>query len=373
MTRPKRLLVVAGEGSGDAFAAPVVARLGVEAFGLGGPALEGVGCHVLVHLAGVAAMGIGTVAVRAAALLDAWRRLLRAVDRERPAAALLVGFSEFNARLGPRLRQRGIRVLWYAPPQIWAWRRGRGARLCRASDAFALILPFEARAWEPSGAPVHYVGHPALEAEYAESESARALAGADADQSLVALLPGSREHEVHTHLPLLLGAFLALRRRCPGLGARVLLASSLDPRSCDWARRLGRSHGIPGLALGMAPVLRAFDLALAVSGTATLEAALAGVPPVIVYRPGLVAGAWARCALLVPWVGLPNLVLEQAAFPELLGRAAQPEAIAERARGLLENPGPARAACHRVREALGRGLDRAPSARVAELVAPWLL
>ncbi|HEX4475938.1 MAG TPA: hypothetical protein VH142_12725, partial [Polyangiaceae bacterium] len=156
------LLVVAGEGSGDALAAPVVAALGAGAFGMGGPRLARAGAELLVDQRGVAVMGV------TAALTSAWThalaglRIIRETDRRRPTAALLVGYSEFNGWLAPRLRRRGLSVLWYAPPQVWAWRPARARRIVPHVDAVALLLPFEAPIWERAGARATYVGHPGV-------------------------------------------------------------------------------------------------------------------------------------------------------------------------------------------------------------------
>jgi lipid-A-disaccharide synthase len=365
------LLVVAGEGSGDRLAAPVLERLRTPSFGLGGPAMAEQGCRLVADQSELAAMGIGSVLWRAGRLARAWQKLGAAIRADHPRAALLVGFSEFNARLAPRLRQRGTRVLWYSPPQIWAWRSGRGARLARASDLMALILPFEQAAWERWGARAHYVGHPALEVRYPPRELARAALGVSATAELVAVLPGSREQEVRVHLPLLLDAFAELARRRPGLRAVVIVARTLAPEVGAWVARRARASGADTLALGVPELFSAFDLALAKSGTGTLEAALARVPPVIVYRPGPVTAWWARRTLGVPLVGLPNLVLGERAFPELLAQSARPGRIAAEAHGLLLDRSRAIRACDRVREAL-RGGERAPSARVADLIAPWL-
>jgi lipid-A-disaccharide synthase len=330
------------------------------------------GCRLVVDQSEVAAMGIGSVLGRAGHLARAWQRLGAAIRAQRPGAALLVGFSEFNARLAPRLRGAKTRVLWYAPPQIWAWRPDRGARLAGTSDLMALILPFERRAWERWGARVEYVGHPALEVQYPSPKLARASLGVSAPPNdLVALLPGSREHEVRVHLPLVLDAFAELRRRRPGVRGVVVVARCLSPEVGAWVARSARSRGVGTLALGVPELLAAFDLAIVKSGTVTLEAALAGVPPVIVYRPGPVTALWARRALRVPWVGLPNLVLGERAFPELLAQNARPDRIADEAERLLEDRSQAISACDRVREALGQ-VAQPPSARVADLIAPWL-
>jgi lipid-A-disaccharide synthase len=372
VTQPTGLLVVAGEGSGDRLAAPVLERLNVPSFGLGGPAMAAQGCRLVADQSDVAAMGLGSVVARAGRLVRAWQKLGAAIRSERPRVSLLVGFSEFNARLAPRLRRGGSHVLWYAPPQIWAWRPSRGSRLSRSSDALALTLPFEQAIWARWGARAHYVGHPALELRFATREVARTSLGTPPTGDLVALLPGSREQEVRGHLPLLLDAFAELARRRPGIGAAVIVAPCLRPEVGTWVARRARKSGLRALALGVPELLPAFDLALAVSGTVTLEAALARVPPVIVYRPGPIATFWARRELCVPYVGLPNLVLGEPAFPELLAQDARADRIGAAAHRLLEDRSRAIDACDRVRGALGRGIEQPPSARVADLIAPWL-
>jgi lipid-A-disaccharide synthase len=142
------LLVIAGEASGDRAAAAVVGRLdGVRAFGLGGPALASRGVDLVGDLRASTALGLGEVGARAGRVLLAWRAVVRAARRDRPRAALLVNYTEFNARLAPRLHAAGTRVLWYGAPQVWAWRPGRARSLRRWIDRMAVMLPFEEATW----------------------------------------------------------------------------------------------------------------------------------------------------------------------------------------------------------------------------------
>ncbi len=138
------LLVVAGEASGDRAAAAVVARLaGVRAFGMGGAALASSGAELLGDLRDLTALGVGETAARAFDIARAFRAIRRAAKTRRPRAALLVNYTEFNARLAPQLHDAGVRVLWYGAPQIWAWRAGRAPSLRRGIDRMAVVLPFE--------------------------------------------------------------------------------------------------------------------------------------------------------------------------------------------------------------------------------------
>ena len=370
-------MIVAGEPSGDAMAAPVLARLHVPAFGMGGPALRDAGLERLIDLAGVSAMGFGGVLARAPAIARAALCLLRAARRRRPRAALLVGYSEFNAWLGPRLRRLGIRVLWYSPPQIWAWRSGRGPALARACDRMALILPFEQALWRGLGADAHYVGHPALERPVERRDVARRRVGLTPYAEYVALLPGSRPAELTAHLEPMLDALALLRAERGALDGRVLLSPALPERSVRWAERMTQEKRASLLSGWAVESLAGFDIALAASGTVTLESTLAGVPPVIIYRTGRLAFALARRLLHVEWVGLPNIVLGERAFPELLQDAVTAEAIAREALRLLDARDRGAGYCQRVRDALdvadGSVPGGSPSARVARLLAPWLV
>ncbi len=361
------LLVVAGEASGDDLAAAVVRRIGVPAFGYGGPALAAAGARVGGRLDS-AAMGLADPLRRVAALASALARVAREVGRAPPRAALLVGMSEPNARLAPWLRRRGVRVLWYAPPQIWAWRANRAPGIRRSVDRLAVVLPFERDLWRSHGADAHYVGHVAL-GRRASRADARSVTELASDATAVALLPGSRAGEVRRLLPVLLQAASRLAPR--GIVTRALLAPHLDRRVRSEARDLARAHGVE-CCVGL-EALRAFDVALTCSGTATLECAAAGVPPVVVYRTDALTGFVARRLLTTPHVALPNVLLGRRAFPELLLGEVRADRVATAALTALAHRTALLHACREVRQALEAGAppQGAPLA-VARLLEPWL-
>lgn len=371
------LLVVAGEASGDAMAAPVVARLGAQAFGLGGAALAAERVELVANLTATAVMGLGAVAGRAPRIARIAVELLGEARRRRPRAALLVGYSEFNAWLGPRLRALDTRVLWYGAPQIWAWRAGRAARARRACDRMALVLPFEETLWRSQGVDARYVGHPALEHALGDRAALRARLGLTPYAEYLAVLPGSRPHEVRRHLEPMLRAVALLRAERGAVDARVIVASSLDARSAAWVRRRAAHAAVETLATPAPEALGAFDVALAKSGTATLECALAEVAPVVVYRAGRLSALLAKRLLRVREVGLPNLVLGENVFPELLQERVTAQELARAARPLLDDRAGAVRQCRRVAETLRAALPRGPSEpgaseRVARMMRPWL-
>jgi len=375
----EELLVVAGEASGDRAAAAVLARLTemgapLRAFGLGGAALAASGMELVTDLRHTTALGVGEVARRAWDIALGHRRLMQALGRRKPRVALLVNYSEYNARLAPSLRARDIRVLWYGAPQIWAWRPGRARILRRSVDRMAVMLPFEEPLWRDQGVDAHYVGHPAREGVVMHRELARTHLGLTPLAACVAIMPGSRPHEVMSLLRPMLEGFDRVRRDRASVDGRVLLASSLDPRTRADATLLARSMHVPvyevDAQLGATSVLEAFDATLCASGTAALEATLARAVPIVAYRVGLATELAARVFLGTPNVALPNVLLGRRAFAELLQREVQPKRFAQELARALDGRRELLLACDEVETILGAA--RTPSQEVARMLVPWL-
>jgi lipid-A-disaccharide synthase len=347
---------------------------GVDAFGLGGPALDAVGADLVGDLRASTALGVGESGMRAAGVLRAWGAVRRAARRRRPRAAILVNYSEFNGWLAPRLSAAGVRVLWYGAPQVWAWRAGRTQRLRRTVDRMAVVFPFEEPTWRAAGVDAHYVGHPALEAVRLDRSAARATLGLTPFAATVAVLPGSRPHEVRRLLRPMLEAYERVRSDRASVDARVLVASSLDDATRAWAEEVAREWHVPTYDVdprtGAINVLSAFDAALCASGTASLEAALARAIPVVAYRVGFATEVAARALLRTPDVALPNVLLGRRAFTELLQRDVRADRLAEALTDALDRRAEHLVACDEVEARLAGGRD--PSVRVARMLEPWL-
>ncbi len=372
------LIVVAGEASGDRAAAAVISKLppSVRAFGMGGGALGAEGVDLVADLRATTALGVAEVAVRALAIARAYARIRVAIARRKPAAALLVNYTEFNTRLARVLWARGTRVLWYGAPQIWAWRSARAIPLRRSIDRMAVMLPFEEPLWRSLGVNATYVGHPALEERRGDRLSARELLGLTPQAWAVALLPGSRPHEVRRLLAPMLVGYEAVRKEHASVDARLLLASSLDGPTRDWARAMAASAHVEAVDVdaraGMGFALPAFDAALCASGTASLECALARVVPVVCYRVGWVTELAARAVLKTAHVALPNILLGRAAFPELLQRRAKPTLMAKSLARALSKRDSYLGACTELEGVLGADTHKNASVAVARMLEPWL-
>jgi len=369
------LLVVAGEASGDRAAAAVVRSLsGARCFGLGGQALASAGCSLVADLRDSTALGVGEVAARALSIGGALARVVTEARRRKPRAALLVNYTEFNARVAHVLHDAGVRVLWYIAPQIWAWRAARARTLRRNIDRMAVILPFEEELWRKEGIDAHYVGHPAMEDPGLTRVLAREALGLTPYAWAIAILPGSRPHEVKKLLRPMLEAYDIVRRERASVAARVLLAPSLDDDTRAWAcaearaRRVDIAHVDP--ARGAQAFLRAFDASLCASGTAALEAALARAIPIVTYKVGLLTELAARRFLRTEHVALPNVLLQRRAFPELVQRDLTVARLASTLGEVLETRDEMLRACAEVEKILGP--KKSPSAEVTRMLRPWL-
>lgn len=326
-----RVLLVAGEASGDVHAAKVAAALlrdGAEIRAVGGPALEAAGADLVEHIDALAVLGFVEVVSKLPRILTLQRTLERMLEREPFDLFLGVDSPGFNLRLAGRARRRGIPVLHYIGPQIWAWRAHRLQTLRRVTNHVALVLPFEKPLYDAAGVPATFVGHPLLE---------DAIEGSEAPDCDLGLLPGSRPQEVSRHLPILLRAAAQVQRQRPQLRIRISCAASLPRGPFETAVRRA---GFPSDIVDTGParsLLSRSRASLVASGTATLEAALVGNPFAVFYRMHAVNFAVVRRLVHLPYVSLANLVAETEVVREYLQDAADPETLAREALQLLED------------------------------------
>jgi len=328
-----RLMIVAGEPSGDAHAAALVEALRVEApdtvfefFGSAGPQMRAAGVEAVVRADDLAIIGIVEVGRAFGRFWKAFGKLRLAAAARQPHAAILVDWPEFNLRLAKALHRRGIRVIYYISPQLWAWRSYRIRSMRRDLDLLMSILPFEVDWFAKRGmTKVEYVGNPLagkVQARYDREEFCR-VNELNPACPIVALLPGSRHSELINILPPMLDAAWALAQENPNLQFAIVIAPN---RSADEARGIVAGH--PAAASLLAKLcfierqtreaLAAADAAAIASGTATLEAALLSTPMVIVYKQSAVN--WYTLGSLThpDHYGLPNLLVGRRMLTELM-------------------------------------------------------
>jgi len=368
---PRRVLVVAGEASGDAHAARFVRALQalgpVRVRAVAGPALRAAGAETVVPQERLAVIGFSGIVAKLPLLLRTRRALLDELDSFRPDVVVLVDYPGFNLRLGPLLKARGARVLYYIAPQVWAWHAERAREMAAWVDRLAVVFPFEEPLFREAGVPTTFVGHPLLDdlaPEVGESQF-RAELGVGQEARLVGLLPGSRPGEWRAHGRTLLELGARLCEGRPDVVPVLALAPALEPAGVR-----GPTVGPVRVVRGRTHAVQAYAACAAVaSGTATLETALFGTPHAIVYRVGWLNHAIARRVVRLPHIGLPNIVAGREVAPEFLQGAFRSDPLAERLGRWLDDPAAAaaqRSGLEVVRERLG---GAGASRRVAELIA----
>jgi lipid-A-disaccharide synthase len=321
----------------------------IRFFGLGGDAMAAAGLDPVAHSDEVAVVGIVEVLRELPRIRHVFHRLLSAVEKRRPELAVLVDFPDFNLRLARRLQRRGVPVLYYVSPQVWAWRRGRVGTIARLVKRMLVLFPFEVDVYRGHELEVEHVGHPLVD-EVPELPSVWEREADLPERPTLALLPGSRNSEVRRILPPMLrsAAVVAARSGAGGPGTdagnesarvRLIQAPTVDR---DLVHRL---IGASPLASEDLEIVRSdrfaaiagSHLALCASGTATLEVGLLGTPMVVVYRVSPLTGLIGRWLVDLPFVSLVNLVLGRHVVRELLQKEAAEAGITEAARELLSS------------------------------------
>jgi len=341
----RRILLVAGEASGDVHGADLLDALrerlpNVEVFGIGGARLRAAGMETIADAGELGIVGVTEVVGRLRTLLRVYRELADRIRRTPPDLCVLIDFPEFNLRLARIAKQVQVPVLYYIAPQVWAWRRGRVRKIARLVDRLAVVFPFEPDLYAGQLAGVEFVGHPLLDRVRPSRRREETLAahGLDPSRQTVLLLPGSRPKEIEYLLPRLVAAVRVLGSN--GRYQFPLALAHTVPRELVERQLAGSGVDVRVIGGDTYDLIAAADIALVTSGTATLECALLECPMVIVYRVSPVT--WTLGRLLVRGVthlGMPNIVAGREIVPELLQRRATGEAIAAAARAILDEPG----------------------------------
>lgn len=338
------ICLVAGDPSGDQHAARLIQALtartpDLTCTGLGGPAMRQAGVSLLDDLTTAAAIGPFDAARHFAKFLRARRRLEASLKIHRPDLAILVDFGDYNLPvIAPLVKRYGVPVLYYVSPQVWAWGRWRLRYIRRYVNRMVVFFPFEEAFYRREGIPVTCVGHPLVEhaKPTLSKEEATQRFGLNPWRMTVGLLPGSRADEVRRHLPLLLDAARHLAWDMPGVQFLLPKATTVSPSALGaW---LSRARVEVLTANGhLADALQLMDGAIVASGTATLEAAVCGVPMVVVYRTSWPTYLIARSVVRIPWIALVNVVTERTVVPEFVQHQATPKRIAHALTRLLRD------------------------------------
>ncbi len=342
MHSPINILIIAGEASGDLHGGRLVQALLTAQpesciFGIGGDDMAAAGMELFFHIRDMAVVGFTEVIRHIPFLRRVMRTLETEVARRRPDVAILIDYPGFNLRLAERLHARGIKILYYIAPQVWAWGAGRIPKMAKVLDEMAVVFPFEVALFQNAGLPTTFVGHPLMEGLSPKLSRRQFFARYDFHEGrpLLGLLPGSREHEIERLLPDMIATAQLLRRRRPDLQIAVAEAPALP----DGLYQKYCSAGeIKTIANATYEVMKESTACLVCSGTATLETACFGTPLAIVYRTSRLSYLIGKRLVKLPYIGLANVVMDQKIAPEFVQDDFTPEAAAAALAPLLFEP-----------------------------------
>lgn len=337
-----RVMLSCGEASGDFYAGALARALtarapGLDLFGFGGPRCRESGVRLIGDYAGLSVTGL-TEAVRVLpATFAMLRRLVAAATATPPDALVLVDYPDFNFQLMKRLAPRGVRVVYYVTPQLWAWRKGRMRAMQRHVTLALPIFPFEEALYRDAGVPVRFLGHPLVDAvaapdpdpavRAARQRALRTSLGLDPHRPTVALLPGSRHNELARLVPVVAAALPAIAARVAGV--QFVVACAPGRHREDFAAILAARPGTPVVEQRTDDVLAAADVVVTASGTATAQTALHTRPMVVIYKLSPLTYALGKPLVTIDTYAMANLIAGERIVPELIQDACTPAAIAD--------------------------------------------
>jgi lipid-A-disaccharide synthase len=371
-----KIMLVAGEASGDQLGGRLMAALKakqdhIRFIGVGGPRMEREGLKSLFPMNEMSVMGLTEVVPHIPHLLKRISQTADYAKSEKPDVVITIDAPDFSFRVGKKLKGKGIPLVHYVAPSVWAWREGRAKKIAGFLDHLLALLPFEPPYFEKEGLPTTFIGHSAVEERHdGDGERFRAQHGLTANQKLLAVLPGSRNSEVKRLLPVFRKVIDDIARKFPDARIVVPTVSKVVDTVTDEMKSWPLDPIIVATDQERHDAFAAADCALAASGTVSLELAIAGVPHVIAYQVNAVTGWIAKRLIKIDTVTIVNLVLGTKLIPEFL----QDKCKAKKIIPVLENlmaDSPERAAqidgFDKACTMLGFG-DRPPSEKAAEQI-----
>ncbi len=378
LSKARRLMIVAGEASGDLHGGALAEALlkrdpSLQIVGFGGNAMRRAGVEILFDVSKLGVVGIFEVLVH---LKSVWAAYRLAVQMLRKGMDLLVliDYPDFNLRLAKAAKRLGVPVIYYISPQIWAWRSGRIKTIAERVDLMLVIFPFEKQIYTEAGVPCEFVGHPLVDEvasvrlKHPSKSAYLEGVGFSTSGTTVGILPGSRRREVSSLLPEMLQAMVLLSKEIANLQILIPVAPSL---SKEWVAGLAQHYAVPIRCVEgeFQEVLRASDVIVVASGSATLQAALARTPMVIVYKLSPLTYWIARRLIHLKSIGLVNIVAGKPIVPELIQGDASAERISAEVGRLLRDD----EARERMRQALKEVADRLGAAGASNRAATIIL
>ena len=342
----KRILIIAGEASSDMHAANLIKDIksldkDVDFFGLGGNNMKGAGASILHNIVHLAFIGPGGLFKHYVTLKKIYRSLCKQIDANPPDCAILIDYAEFNLRVARHLKSLDVPIIYYISPQVWAWGLWRIKTIRQLIDKMLVFFRFEEKLYKEHNVDAVFIGHPLLSIVKVTStkEQIKKELGLYNSNKLIGVVPGSRESEIKNILPIMLKACEIIRS---GMGSEktsfVLPLASTISESCIREISDKTSVNIKIVKGNTYNALSACDCAMVTSGTATLEAALLGIPMTIIYKANFLTYILTKSVIRLPFIGLANIVAGKNIVPEFLQYKAKPEKIAAYMMRLLSEP-----------------------------------
>jgi lipid-A-disaccharide synthase len=337
----KRVMIIAGEASGDLHGAKLVRAMrkknnSLFFCGIGGQSMKDAGVRILVDASKLAVVGITEAFFKMPNLLKGMAVAKKKLKTLHPDLLILIDFPDFNLNVAATAKKLGIPVLYYIGPQIWAWRPGRVKKIGELVNHVAVILPFEEDFYREHEIPATFVGHPLLDNNLSQQDTA--LEKPADDVTTVGLLPGSRDREIDRLLPVMLDTARILARQISNLKFIISQASAVKRNYMEGIiHKYGGSAGFEIITGDVGKVLERCELVIAASGTVTLEAAICGTPMVIIYKVSPASYWLGRAMVRVKHIGLVNLIAGKEIVPELLQDKASPRKIADKVYEMLSD------------------------------------
>ena len=329
----KRIVIIAGEASGDMHGAHLINHLKeispeIEISGLGGKLMQTAGAEIYYNLVNLAVIGFFEVLQNLSKFKGAFKLLLTKIDQKKPDAVILIDYPGFNLKIAREIKKRGIPIIYYISPQVWAWGQGRLKTIKKLVDIIIVVFKFEEELYQKEGINVYFAGHPLMDMVKSGGfkEAICAEHHLDENSLSIALMPGSRENEIKRILPVMLDTALMLHE--DNNQSQFIVVKSPSVAESVYTQILSR-HRAPARLIENSTydILEIADFALICSGTATLEAAIMQTPMVIIYKVSFATWLCVRNLIKIPYIGLVNIVAGEKIVPEFVQFNARPDII----------------------------------------------
>lgn len=380
MINRQKIVIIAGEESGDMHAASFIRQLTarhphLELTGIGGRHMQEAGVHLISDLARYGVTGVSEVIKHLRVIRQAFNDIKAHLTATKPDLLVLVDYPGFNLRLAKFAKQvLGIRIIYYISPQIWAWKAGRINTIRECIDHMAVILPFEKQIYEKAGVPVSFVGHPLVDTvkECTDITATRKQLGLPTDKRLVAMLPGSRTNEIERLMPVLRDTAKKLHNQFNNLHFVIPVAGTIDPARIEtWFANINLPFTlINGQSI---ETVGCSDCVVVASGTASLECALLIKPMCIIYKASQLTYFAAMKLIKIKYLGLCNLLQNEMIAPELLQFDCNAHELARVMGDLLHNDPVKQRMIGRLQKLKWSLSDQAADCTIAELIEKFLV